>query len=85
MAPTPGMGSNKGSHAAAPGASGRAHHPRSDLEQRVRTQFAQTTQIYLHANMQTKEDTLARTTPTGTKPGRYAVTDDALITFLNGL
>ena len=45
----------------------------------------ETTQIYLHANMKTKEDALARTTPTGTKPGRYKVTDDTLIAFLESL
>ena len=45
----------------------------------------ETTQIYLHANMKTKEDALARTRPTGTKPGRYTVTDDELLTFLQGL
>lgn len=44
-----------------------------------------TTQIYLHANMKTKEDALARTKPTGAKPGRYTVTDDALIVFLDSL
>ena len=44
-----------------------------------------TTQIYLHANMKTKEDALARTKPTGAKPGRYTVTDDALIVFLHSL
>lgn len=42
----------------------------------------ETTQIYLHANMKTKEDALARTRPTGTKPGRYKVPDDALLAFL---
>lgn len=45
----------------------------------------ETTQIYLHADLQTKQDALARTTPTGTKPGRYTVTDDALLTFLDSL
>jgi integrase/recombinase XerD len=45
----------------------------------------ETTQIYLHANMKTKEDALARTRPTGTKPGRYTVTDDTLIAFLESL
>jgi site-specific recombinase XerD len=45
----------------------------------------ETTQIYLHADMKTKEDALARTRPTGTKPGRYKVTDDALLAFLQGL
>lgn len=45
----------------------------------------ETTQIYLHANMKTKEDALARTRPTGTKPGRYKVADDALLAFLQTL
>lgn len=45
----------------------------------------ETTQIYLHANMKTKEDALARTRPTGTKPGRYTVTDDTLMAFLESL
>lgn len=45
----------------------------------------ETTQIYLHANMETKENALARTRPTGTKPGRYAVADDDLLTFLTNL
>lgn len=45
----------------------------------------ETTQIYLHADLKTKQDALARTTPTGTKPGRYTVTDDALLTFLDSL
>jgi site-specific recombinase XerD len=45
----------------------------------------ETTQIYLHANMKTKEDALARTKPTGTKPGRYKVVDDALLAFLQAL
>jgi len=45
----------------------------------------ETTQIYLHADLKTKQDALARTTPTGTKPGRYTVTSDALLTFLDSL
>lgn len=45
----------------------------------------ETTQIYLHANMKTKEDALARTRPTGVKPGRYKVVDDTLLAFLQGL
>jgi integrase/recombinase XerD len=45
----------------------------------------ETTQIYLHANMKTKENALARTRPTGTKPGRYKVHDDALLAFLQAL
>jgi integrase/recombinase XerD len=45
----------------------------------------ETTQIYLHANMKTKEDALARTRPTGTKPGRYKVVDDTLLAYLQAL
>lgn len=45
----------------------------------------ETTQIYLHANMKTKEDALARTRPTGTKTGRYTVADDTLLVFLQNL
>lgn len=45
----------------------------------------ETTQIYLHADMKTKEDALARTRPTGTKAGRYTVLDDTLLTFLQSL
>jgi|SRR5665647_993335 len=45
----------------------------------------ETTQIYLHADMKTKETALARTRPTGTKPGRYTITDDRLLAFLNTL
>jgi len=45
----------------------------------------ETTQIYLHADMRTKEDALARTKPTRTKPGRYKVRDDALLAFLQAL
>ncbi len=45
----------------------------------------ETTQIYLHANMKTKEDALARTRPTGTNPGRYTVTNDTLLAFLDSL
>ena len=32
---------------------------------------AETTQIYLHADLALKEKALARTTPANTKPGRY--------------
>jgi integrase/recombinase XerD len=44
----------------------------------------ETTQIYLHADMRMKEQALARTTPLGTKPGRYRP-DDQLLAFLDGL
>lgn len=45
---------------------------------------AETTQIYLHADLRTKEKALSRTTPFGTKPGRYRP-DDALLAFLESL
>jgi integrase/recombinase XerD len=45
----------------------------------------ETTQIYLHADMSTKEKALARTTPTGTRPGRYKPKDDTLLAFLQAL
>jgi integrase/recombinase XerD len=42
------------------------------------------TQIYLHADIAIKERALARTTPTGVKPGRYRPTD-TLLAFLERL
>lgn len=48
-------------------------------------QSIETTSIYLHADMKIKENALARTRPTGTKPGRYKVTDDTLLAFLKAL
>jgi len=45
----------------------------------------ETTQIYLHADMTLKENALARTTPTGTRPGRYKPPDDHLMSFLRNL
>ncbi len=45
----------------------------------------ETTQIYLHASMSTKEKALARTTPTGTRTGRYQPASDDLLAFLQGL
>jgi integrase/recombinase XerD len=45
---------------------------------------AETTQIYLHADLELKEKALARTTPTGTKPGRYKPPDQ-LLAFLEAL
>ena len=44
----------------------------------------ETTQIYLHADMRLKERALARTTPLGTKPGRYRP-NDQLLAFLDSL
>jgi integrase len=43
-----------------------------------------TTRIYLHADMTIKERAIARTTPPGTKPGRYKPAD-SLLAFLEGL
>jgi integrase/recombinase XerD len=45
---------------------------------------ADTTQIYLHADLELKEKALARTTPAGTKPGRYKPPDQ-LLAFLESL
>jgi integrase/recombinase XerD len=45
---------------------------------------SETTQIYLHADMALKEQAVARTTPTGTKPGRYRP-NDLLLAFLEAL
>ena len=44
-----------------------------------------TTQVYLHADLATKENALARTTPTGTPTGRYQPQDDTLLAFLQKL
>jgi hypothetical protein len=44
----------------------------------------ETTQIYLHADMQLKEQALACVSPSGIAPGRYRP-DDALLAFLDGL
>ena len=38
----------------------------------LRHEQAETTQIYLHADLALKEKALARTTPPDTKPGRYS-------------
>ena len=48
-------------------------------------QSIETTQIYLHADMSIKEQALARTRPTGIKPGRYRPPSDNLLTFLQAL
>ena len=45
---------------------------------------ADTTQIYLHADLALKEQALARTTPLYTKPGRYRP-PDKLLAFLEAL
>jgi len=44
----------------------------------------QTTQIYLHADLATKEKALSRTTPLNGKPGRYQP-PDTLLAFLEAL
>lgn len=45
---------------------------------------AETTQMYLHADLRLKEEALSRTTPLGIKPGRYRP-DDELLAFLESL
>ena len=45
---------------------------------------AETTQMYLHADMRLKEKALSRTEPLGVKPARYRP-DDKLLAFLEGL
>jgi site-specific recombinase XerD len=45
---------------------------------------AETTQIYLHADLAIKERALARTVPPDTRPGRYRA-PDRLLAFLEGL
>jgi site-specific recombinase XerD len=45
---------------------------------------SETTQIYLHADLALKERAIARTTPTGTRPGRYRPSD-RLLAFLEAL
>jgi integrase/recombinase XerD len=44
----------------------------------------ETTQIYLHADMTIKQRALDRTTPPGTRPGRYQPSDP-ILAFLNAL
>jgi site-specific recombinase XerD len=44
----------------------------------------ETTQIYLHADMQLKEQAMARTSSTRRTRGRYRP-EDALLAFLEGL
>lgn len=44
----------------------------------------ETTQVYLHADLAIKERALARTKPSGAKPGRYRP-PDALLAFLEAL
>jgi integrase/recombinase XerD len=45
---------------------------------------SETTQIYFHADLALKERAIARTTPTGTRPGRYRP-GDRLLAFLEAL
>jgi hypothetical protein len=42
------------------------------------------TEVYLHADNKLKQQTIERTAPTGTRPGRYRP-PDRLIAFLEGL
>ena len=44
----------------------------------------ETTQIYLQADIRMKEKALSRTTPRGTKPGRFRPNDE-LLDFLESL
>jgi site-specific recombinase XerD len=44
----------------------------------------ETTQIYLHASLELKQQALDKTTPTSGPPGRYRP-DDALLAFLKSL
>ena len=44
----------------------------------------ETTQVYLHADLEIKERALARTKPAETPPGRYRPTDK-LLAFLEAL
>ncbi len=45
---------------------------------------AETTQIYLHASLEMKEQALARTAPLNVPPGRYHP-DDTLMAYLKSL
>ena len=47
-------------------------------------EHANTTNIYIHADLALKERALARTTPAGVRPGRYRP-PDRLLAFLEGL
>ena len=47
-------------------------------------QDAETTQVYLHADMTIKEQALARVQQPGTSPGRYRP-PDTLLAFLDNL
>jgi integrase/recombinase XerD len=44
----------------------------------------ETTQVYVHADLQVKEQALARTAPVNGKPGRYRP-PDSLLAFLEAL
>jgi len=44
----------------------------------------ETTQMYLHANLELKEQALAKTAPLNVRPGRFRP-DDSLLAFLKGL
>jgi integrase/recombinase XerD len=44
----------------------------------------ETTQIYLHVDLELKERALARTTPPGTRPGRYHPPEE-ILTWLQAL
>ncbi len=44
----------------------------------------ESTQIYVHADIQIKEQAMAKTKPVATSPGRYRPSDESLA-FLEGL
>ena len=44
----------------------------------------ETTYIYLHADLELKEQAMAKTTPSQLRPARYQP-DDAVLAFLNSL
>lgn len=56
----------------------------SDIALWLGHEQAETTQIYLHADMTIKQRALDRTTPPNTKPGRYQP-GDAILAFLDNL
>ena len=60
----------------------RGHRHNSDS--RKGHEDAETTQVYLHADMTIKEHALARVQPPGTSPGRYRP-PDTLLAFLDNL
>ncbi len=67
----------------------RQQNPRSKplttvADSRKGHEGAETTQVYLHADMSIKEQALARVQQPGASPGRYRA-PDSLLTFLDNL